>query len=96
MSSPATIDDTAAGVARVEGLRLRLVSSIDDVPAAAMPADRCVVRWRRWMGWPTSTCATLDVVALREWLVGVEQVRRIVERGRCHRHGSGGSVQSVP
>jgi hypothetical protein len=79
MSSLATIDHMAAGAARVEGLRLRLVSSTVE----QSPSDRVGDAVRRVVaavdGLADIDPATLDAVALREWLVGIEQVRRMVD-----------------
>ncbi len=79
MSSAATIDHVAAGAARVEGLRLRLVSSTVE----QSPSDGVGDAVRRAVaavdGFADIDPSTLDAVALREWLVGVEQVRRMVD-----------------
>ncbi len=79
MSSPATIDHMAAGAARVEGLRLRLVSSTVEQSPSDRVGDAVGRAVAAVDGLAEIDPATLDAGALREWLMGIEQIRRMVD-----------------
>jgi Domain of unknown function (DUF222) len=72
-------DDVSCGVTRLDAIRLRLVESFDAAPVAPRPAeavDRAVTTMTALADVDVST---LDASEMREWLVGIEQLRRRVE-----------------
>jgi len=74
-----TGDESSSGIARLDAIRLRLVESFDDIPVAERAAGAVRQAVTAIADLADIDVSALDASEMRDWLVGIEQLRRSLE-----------------